>query len=44
MSSERFRALVFALFLGVLIVFGMIYRPADALSEPVSTRRTNPAQ
>lgn len=43
MSSEkfsaRFRTLVFALFLIALIIFGLIYSPAGALSQPRSNMK-----
>jgi hypothetical protein len=40
MSSEKMRVLVFSLFLLALIVFGMVYRPADALSQPAGNSHT----
>ena len=33
-SSDKNRLCVFVLFITLLIVFGMFYRPADALSRP----------
>jgi len=32
-SSNKVRVLVFALFLGLLLVFGMVYKPTDAISQ-----------
>jgi len=34
-SSQRRRVLVFAVFLAALILFALLYRPADAASRPV---------
>jgi hypothetical protein len=33
-SSERVRLLVFSLFLGILIIFAIVYSPANAYSRP----------
>ena len=33
-SSEKIRALVLAVFLAVLVVFAILYRPTDARSLP----------
>ncbi len=33
-STEKVRLLVFSIFLGVLIVFAMVYQPVDASSHP----------
>lgn len=33
-SSEKIRALVLAIFLAVLVVFAILYRPTDARSLP----------
>jgi hypothetical protein len=40
MSSEKFRVLLFLLFLAILVVFGMLYHPANALSQPASHNRS----
>ena len=33
-SSEKVRLLVFSLFLGILIIFAIVYSPANAYSRP----------
>ena len=40
-SSEKNRLCVFLLFIILLIVFAVLYRPTDALSRPAD--RTTPA-
>lgn len=42
MRSEHIRLLIFSLFLALLIVFGMVYQPVDAVSHPAD--RANSAQ
>jgi len=44
MSSEKIRVLVFSLFLIALIIFGMAYRPTDALSQPTGNSSTTAAE
>jgi hypothetical protein len=44
MSSEKIRVLVFSLFLIALMVFGLAYRPTDAVSQPTSQGRMHATQ
>jgi hypothetical protein len=46
-SSQRNRLLVFSLFLILLVIFAILYRPVDAMSRPATpnpiTTPTGPA-